>query len=226
MIPYACTAADVRSPGFDSLCSPRAAPAHRPRPARAPPRGARGEPRAPSRAARRGAGGGRRAGRVPRARADRATCSRTSPPRSRCASTTRAWRRSRAATHGLSAVVSFVEESGDHRLFIAAALLEDGEIRHVHRKVFLPTYGLFDERRFFAAGDLLRAVPSRLGRGRRHRGVRGLLAPADAAAARARRRPDADQRVVVAGPRPRGDERGRPRDGDARGGRSCGRTPS
>jgi NAD+ synthase (glutamine-hydrolysing) len=70
-----------------------------------------------------------------------------------------------ALTRDLSAVVSFVEESGDHRLFIAAALLEDGEIRHVHRKVFLPTYGLFDERRFFAAGDVLRATPSRLGVG-------------------------------------------------------------
>ncbi len=70
-----------------------------------------------------------------------------------------------AATRGLSAVVSFVEESTDHRLFISAALLEDGEIRHVHRKLFLPTYGLFDERRFFAAGDALRAVPSRLGFG-------------------------------------------------------------
>ena len=70
-----------------------------------------------------------------------------------------------AATKDLSAVVSFVEESGDHRLFIAAALLEDGRIRHVHRKLFLPTYGLFDERRFFAAGDLLRATPSRLGVG-------------------------------------------------------------
>lgn len=70
-----------------------------------------------------------------------------------------------AATDGLSAVVSFVEESADHRLFIAAALIEDGEVRHVHRKVFLPTYGLFDERRFFAAGDVLRATPSRLGIG-------------------------------------------------------------
>jgi predicted amidohydrolase len=69
------------------------------------------------------------------------------------------------ATRGMSAAVSFVEESGDHRLFIAAALLEDGEIRHVHRKVFLPTYGLFDERRFFAAGDTLRATQSRLGVG-------------------------------------------------------------
>ncbi|HEY3336668.1 MAG TPA: nitrilase-related carbon-nitrogen hydrolase [Candidatus Limnocylindrales bacterium] len=66
---------------------------------------------------------------------------------------------------GLSAVVSFVEESADHRLFIAAALLEEGEVRHVHRKLHLPTYGLFDERRFFAPGDMLRAVPSRLGVG-------------------------------------------------------------
>jgi predicted amidohydrolase len=63
----------------------------------------------------------------------------------------------------LSVVVSFVEESADHRLFIAAALLEDGEVRHVHRKLFLPTYGLFDERRFFAAGDALRATSSSLG---------------------------------------------------------------
>ena len=70
-----------------------------------------------------------------------------------------------AETIGCSAVVSFVEESDDHRLFIAAALLEDGIVRHVHRKLYLPTYGLFDERRFFAAGDALRSTPSRLGIG-------------------------------------------------------------
>ncbi len=68
-----------------------------------------------------------------------------------------------AGTSGCSAIVSFVEEAPDHRLFIAAALLEDGEIRHVHRKVYLPTYGLFDERRFFAAGQVVRSTPSRLG---------------------------------------------------------------
>ena len=68
-------------------------------------------------------------------------------------------------TAGCSAIVSFVEESADHRLFIAAALLEDGALRHVQRKVHLPTYGLFDERRFFAPGDSIRAVPSRLGVG-------------------------------------------------------------
>jgi NAD+ synthase (glutamine-hydrolysing) len=64
---------------------------------------------------------------------------------------------------GMSTVVGFVEESDDHRLFISAALLEDGAVRHVHRKVFLPTYGLFDERRFFAAGSVVRAAPSALG---------------------------------------------------------------
>jgi predicted amidohydrolase len=68
-----------------------------------------------------------------------------------------------AETAGMSAVVSFVEESSDHRLFISAALMEDGAVRFVHRKLFLPTYGLFDERRFFAAGDRLRAFDSRLG---------------------------------------------------------------
>jgi predicted amidohydrolase len=68
-----------------------------------------------------------------------------------------------AETTGFSAVVSFVEEADDHRLFISAALLEDGDVKFVHRKLFLPTYGLFDERRFFAAGDKLRAVDSCLG---------------------------------------------------------------
>jgi predicted amidohydrolase len=64
---------------------------------------------------------------------------------------------------GMSAIVSFVEEAADHRLFISAALLEDGAVSFIHRKLFLPTYGLFDERRFFAAGDRLRTVESRLG---------------------------------------------------------------
>ena len=55
--------------------------------------------------------------------------------------------------------------------------IEDGEIRHVHRKLYLPTYGLFDERRFFAAGRRAagRAVPA--GRRHRDRRLRGLLAP-------------------------------------------------
>lgn len=40
----------------------------------------------------------------------------------------------------------------------------DAGIRHVHRKVFLPTYGVFDEERFVAAGDQVQAFDTRWGR--------------------------------------------------------------
>jgi predicted amidohydrolase len=68
-----------------------------------------------------------------------------------------------AETADMSVVLGFVEESDEHVLYIAAALFEDGQLRHVYRKSYLPNYGLFDERRFFGAGDQLRAVRSRLG---------------------------------------------------------------
>ena len=35
---------------------------------------------------------------------------------------------------------------------------------HVHRKMFLPTYGVFDEARFVETGSELRAFDSRFGR--------------------------------------------------------------
>ena len=63
----------------------------------------------------------------------------------------------------MSVIVGFVEESADHQLYICAALLEDGRIAHTTRKSFLPNYGLFDEQRFFGAGERLAAVDSRLG---------------------------------------------------------------
>jgi predicted amidohydrolase len=68
-----------------------------------------------------------------------------------------------AAAGSMSVIVGFVEESADHQLYIAAALFEDGELRHVYRKSYLPNYGLFDERRFFGAGTQIGAVDSRLG---------------------------------------------------------------
>jgi predicted amidohydrolase len=37
-------------------------------------------------------------------------------------------------------------------------------VRHVHRKVYLPTYGMFDEQRYFARGDRIRAFDSKFGR--------------------------------------------------------------
>jgi NAD+ synthetase len=40
----------------------------------------------------------------------------------------------------------------------------DAGVRHVHRKVFLPTYGVFDEERFVEAGRDVRAFDTRFGR--------------------------------------------------------------
>ena len=40
----------------------------------------------------------------------------------------------------------------------------DAGIRHVHRKIFLPTYGVFDEERFVEAGRSLSAFDTRWGR--------------------------------------------------------------
>ena len=64
-----------------------------------------------------------------------------------------------------SLVAGFVEESPRHRFFNAALYAENGRIVHVHRKAYLPTYGLFDEQRYFAAGDRIEAFDTqRFGR--------------------------------------------------------------
>ncbi len=54
------------------------------------------------------------------------------------------------ATRGIAAVVGFVDQDGD--IFNAAAFLCDGEIKAVYHKVFLPNYGVFDEKRYFQPG--------------------------------------------------------------------------
>jgi predicted amidohydrolase len=46
----------------------------------------------------------------------------------------------------------------------AAVLLEGGEVVGVHRKLYLPTYGMFDEGRYFVPGRELAPIPSRLGK--------------------------------------------------------------
>ena len=68
------------------------------------------------------------------------------------------------ASQNLDLVVGFVDEDSRHRFFIASAYLSGGRVLHVHHKVYLPTYGLFDEGRFFAWGDSIRAFDTRWGR--------------------------------------------------------------
>ena len=64
----------------------------------------------------------------------------------------------------IAIAVGFVETTADYRFFNSAIFLDQGEIVHLHRKVYLPTYGLFDEQRYLARGDRFRAFDSRFGK--------------------------------------------------------------
>jgi len=68
------------------------------------------------------------------------------------------------ASKKLDLVVGFVQEDERNRFYIAAGYLSAGKVVHVHQKIYLPTYGLFDESRFFAWGDSIRAFDTRFGR--------------------------------------------------------------
>jgi NAD+ synthase (glutamine-hydrolysing) len=56
-----------------------------------------------------------------------------------------------ADTHGTIAVVGFPERA--EHVYNSAAVLADGAIHAIYRKVFLPNYGVFDEERYFQAGS-------------------------------------------------------------------------
>ncbi len=68
------------------------------------------------------------------------------------------------AAGDMAVCLGFVEETHSVRFHNAAAFLDGGALRHVHRKVYLPTYGMFDEGRDFAAGSRIRAFNTRFGR--------------------------------------------------------------
>jgi len=67
-------------------------------------------------------------------------------------------------SRGGALLAGLVEETSDFRFFNSAVYFEDGTIVHVHRKAYLPTYGLFDEGRYFARGDRIRSFDSQHGR--------------------------------------------------------------
>ena len=67
------------------------------------------------------------------------------------------------ASQDIDLVVGFVDEDMRHRFYIAAAYLSGGAPLYVQHKLYLPTYGLFDEGRYFAWGDSLRAFHTRFG---------------------------------------------------------------
>ena len=58
-----------------------------------------------------------------------------------------------------------IELSNDYGVYNSAFMFEEGLGRSIHRKIYLPTYGMFEELRYFSAGQQIQAVTSkRLGR--------------------------------------------------------------
>ncbi|MCA1553072.1 MAG: hypothetical protein LC737_01705, partial [Chloroflexi bacterium] len=68
------------------------------------------------------------------------------------------------ASHAIDIAIGFPCEDERHNFTIAAAYLSEGRLVHLHHKVYLPTYRLFDDARFFGAGRRLRAFDTRFGR--------------------------------------------------------------
>ena len=55
-------------------------------------------------------------------------------------------------TRGLTAVIGFAEQKGKH-LYNSSALMCDGKHIATYRKMLLPNYGVFDEKRYFTEGE-------------------------------------------------------------------------
>lgn len=67
------------------------------------------------------------------------------------------------ASRDIDVCAGFVERSDDARLHIAQGYWSRGKLVHVHRKVYLPTYGIFDDGRYFGPGDRFDVFPSAVG---------------------------------------------------------------
>ncbi|MBA3423149.1 MAG: amidohydrolase [Rubrobacter sp.] len=63
-----------------------------------------------------------------------------------------------------SLVISFHEDDGSLRTYNSAAYFEDGSLVRLHRKLYLPTYGIFEERKHFSPGQTMRAFGTKFGR--------------------------------------------------------------
>lgn len=70
-----------------------------------------------------------------------------------------------AASNDITIICGGVECDDRGAVYNSAFLFEEGELKHVHRKIYPPTYGIFEEMRYFNNGSTLKAfTSSRLGR--------------------------------------------------------------
>jgi len=60
-------------------------------------------------------------------------------------------------------VVGLIEEGEEHIFYNSAFYLSEGRVKHIHRKLYLPTYGMFDEGRFTGRGHEVKVFKGKLG---------------------------------------------------------------
>ena len=68
------------------------------------------------------------------------------------------------ASKSVTIVLGLVESAENHGVYNSAVFLEDGLVKHIHRKIYPPTYGMFEEGRYFSRGREVAAFDSKLGR--------------------------------------------------------------
>lgn len=74
------------------------------------------------------------------------------------------WPEVRALSEDVDVALGYVERGDDGYLYNASAYFHAGELLHNHRKTYLPTYGPFDEGRFFSPGRAIEAFDAPWGR--------------------------------------------------------------
>jgi len=72
--------------------------------------------------------------------------------------------RLRELSRRVAITTGFIEETPASIFHNSAVHLEDGRVRHRHRKIYLPTYGIFDERRYYGPGWEVAAFDTAAGR--------------------------------------------------------------
>ena len=68
------------------------------------------------------------------------------------------------ASKNISIICGLAEEDRNFAIYNSAIYISGGEIKSVHRKIYLPTYGLFEELRYFSPGNQCKAFESKFGK--------------------------------------------------------------
>jgi predicted amidohydrolase len=64
----------------------------------------------------------------------------------------------------MAVVVGFCEEGRGFHTYNSVAYLEGGSLLHLHRKLYLPNYRIYEERKHYNPGQSMRAFDTRFGR--------------------------------------------------------------